>query len=105
MQFTADLYYNVDSETPDGPEPLTDVAGSLIVFTTDGTITVFTDDFAFLGSHEMRISASLVTYPNIVTASETILPLEYAPCELTIAPWTIGDVVVPVGAQVHQILE
>ena len=105
VQFTADLYQFVDTNNPVGPEPLTDVAGNQIVFATDGTLTIFIDEVALLGYHEMRISASLVTYPAIVTATETVLPLKFASCELSIAEWTIGDVVVPIGAQVHQIIE
>ena len=49
------------------------------------------------GSHEIRISASLVNYPTIVTSVETVLPLEYIPCELTIDDWFMSDVYVPVG--------
>ena len=63
------------------------------------------DDQSLIGSHEIRISASFASYPAVVTPTETILPLVFAPCELTISDWTISDVTVPVGAQPSQAVQ
>lgn len=95
---TADLYYFVDGNSPDGPHALSTQVQSLIYFDTDGTFKTHEDDLSRIGNHELRISASLVSYPAIVTTVETVLPLEYVTCDLTIYEWALSDVVVPVGA-------
>ena len=66
----------------------------MIYFATDGTFETFEDDITLIGSHEIHLSASLVSYPTIVTSVVTILPLEYVPCQLTIDEWVVNDVYV-----------
>ena len=44
VQFTADLYYFVDGDSPDGPHALSDQAQSLFYFGADGTFEPFEDD-------------------------------------------------------------
>ena len=95
MQFTATLVYHADSEAPWTPEALSNVEGSIVVFRTDGAFSIYTSDLALLGSHELYIDAFLIQFPAVVTASATILPLNFARCPVQLLDWSISDVMVP----------
>ena len=95
MQFTATLVYHADSEAPWTPEALSNVEGSIVVFRTDGAFSIYTSDLALLGSHELHISASLTDFPAVVTASETIISINFARCQVQVLDWVISDTTVP----------
>ena len=76
-----------------------------MTFNFDGTFTIETNDLALVGTHELRIKTSLVEYPDVLSVTETILPLEFTRCQLILQDWKIGEVSVPPETEAYQVFE
>ena len=60
VKFTAKIAYNVDSPIRGTQEALTNDLTAIVIFQEDGTFSVQTNDHELVGSHELRINASLI---------------------------------------------
>ena len=76
-----------------------------MTFNFDGTFTIETNDLALVGTHELRIKTSLVEYLDVLSVTETILPLEFTRCQLILQDWKIGEVSVPPETEAYQVFE
>ena len=80
-------------------------ADSFLIFNSDGTFSIETNNLLLSGTKELRISPRLIEHPNTVIPEETILPLEFITCKLKMQEWTTGDVTVPTGVDAEWVFE
>ena len=92
IEFTADLYYHVDSGSPDGPHTLSDTdPASTVSLTPNGSISISSDDISMLGLHEIRVNARLASYPAVAAVSTTVIPFSFVKCPVLVQPWAVED--------------
>lgn len=93
------------SQNPNDLKAISDFSEVGLKFDSSGSFTIDESDANLIGARGLFLTAQLVDYPDVTTDVETVLPLYFITCPITVEPWKIGSVIVPTGISVEQVFE